>query len=57
GTTVLAGVTIGDNSIIGAGSVVSKSIPANVVAVGVPCRVMREITEADKYRYPLYQGN
>ena len=50
-------MTIGDNSIIGAGSVVSKSIPANVVAVGVPCRVMREITEADKYRYPLYQGN
>ena len=57
GTTVLAGVTIGDNSIIGAGSVVSRSIPSNVVAVGVPCRVMREITEADKYRYPFYQGN
>ncbi len=50
-------MTIGDNSIIGAGSVVSKSIPANVVAVGVPCRVMREITEADKYRYPLCQGS
>ena len=50
-------MTIGDNSIIGAGSVVSRSIPANVVAVGVPCRVMREITEADKYRYPLYQGS
>lgn len=50
-------ITIGDNSIIGTGSVVSKSIPANVVAVGVPCRVMREITEADKYRYPLHQGS
>ncbi len=57
GTTVLAGVNIGDNSNIGAGSVVSRSIPANVVAVGVPCRVMREITEADKYCYPLCQGN
>ena len=42
---------------LGAGSEDSKSIPANVVAVGVPCRVMREITEADKYRYPLYQGS
>ena len=57
GVIVLPGVTIGDNSIIGAGSVVSRSIPSNVVAVGVPCRVMREITEADKYRYPFYQGN
>lgn len=54
GSTILAGVTIGDNTVIGAGSVVTKSIPANVVAVGVPCRVQREITEADKYRYPLY---
>ena len=42
---------------IGAGSVVSRSIPGNVVAVGVPCRVMREISEEDKYRYPLYNGN
>ena len=57
GTTVLAGVTIGDNSVIGAGSVVSRSIPGNVVAVGVPCRVMREITEEDKYRYPAYREN
>ncbi|MCI8590400.1 MAG: sugar O-acetyltransferase [Clostridiales bacterium] len=55
GTTVLAGVTIGDNSVIGAGSVVSKSIPPNVVAVGVPCKVLRSITEEDKTRYPFYQ--
>lgn len=55
GSTVLAGVTIGDNSVIGAGSVVTKSIPANVVAVGVPCRVVREITEKDKTRYPFYK--
>ena len=53
GTTVLAGVHIGDNTVIGAGSVVTKSIPSNVVAVGVPCKVMREITDADKHRYPL----
>lgn len=56
GSTILAGVTIGDNSIIGAGSLVSRSIPANVIAVGVPCRVMRPITEEDRHRYPFYQG-
>lgn len=55
GATVLAGVEIGDNTVIGAGSVVTKSIPANVVAVGVPCRVLREITEADRSAYPFYQ--
>ena len=45
---VLPGVTIGENSVIGAGSVVSRNIPANVVAMGVPCRVYREITDDDK---------
>lgn len=55
GCTILGGVTIGDNSVIGAGSVVSKDIPANVVAVGVPCKVLRKITEEDKTRYPLYR--
>lgn len=54
GTTVLAGVTIGDNTVIGAGSVVSKSIPSHVVAVGVPCRVLHEITERDKTKYKMY---
>lgn len=39
--TILPGVTIGDNSVIGAGSVVTKDIPANVVAVGNPCKVLR----------------
>lgn len=53
GTIVLGGVTIGDNTVIGAGSVVTKSIPSNVIAVGVPCRVLREITEEDKNRYPF----
>lgn len=52
GATILAGVTIGDNTVIGAGSLVKKDIPANVVAVGVPCKVLREITEANKDRYP-----
>lgn len=56
GSTILAGVTIGDNSVIGAGSVVKKTIPSNVVAVGVPCKVLRKITEEDKYRYPMYKG-
>ena len=44
---VCPGVTIGDNTVIDAGSVVTKDIPANVVAAGNPCRVIRPITEAD----------
>ena len=39
----MPGVTIGDNTVIGAGSVVTKDIPSNVIAVGNPCRVKREI--------------
>ena len=49
--TIMPGVTIGENSVIGAGSVVTRDIPDNVVACGVPCRVMREITEEDKLYY------
>ena len=45
---VVPGVTIGDDTVIGAGSVVTKDIPANVVAVGNPCRVLRTISEHDK---------
>ncbi|EHS87045.1 Acetyltransferase [Limosilactobacillus gastricus PS3] len=45
GVHINQGVTIGDNTIIGSGSVITKDIPANVVAAGVPCRVIREITE------------
>lgn len=45
--TILPGVTIGDNSIIGAGSIVTKNIPANVIAVGNPAHVLREITADD----------
>ena len=51
GVIVLPNVTIGDNTVIGAGSVVTKDIPANVVAVGNPCRVLREIGEKDKEYY------
>lgn len=47
GVIVVPGVTIGDNAVIGAGSVVTKDIPANVLAFGVPCRVQREIDERD----------
>lgn len=46
--TVCGGVNIGDNAVIGAGSVVTKDIPRNVLAAGVPCKVIREITDADK---------
>lgn len=48
---VLAGVTIGDNTIIGTGSIVTKDIPSNVIAVGNSCKVIREITDKDKTEY------
>lgn len=50
GAIILPGVTIGNDSVIGAGSVVTKNIPSGVVAVGNPCRVLREINEYD-YEY------
>ena len=50
GAIILPGVTIGNDSVIGAGSVVTKDIPSGVVAVGNPCRVLREINEYD-YEY------
>lgn len=49
--TVCPGVTIGDNCVIGAGSVVTRDIPANSFAAGVPCRVIRELTDADSLKY------
>lgn len=45
---VCGGVTIGEGSVIGAGSVVTSDIPKGVIAAGVPCKVLREITEADR---------
>lgn len=50
--TVCGGVTIGHDSVIGAGSVVTKDIPAGVFAAGNPCRVIRPITEKDKMKLP-----
>ncbi|WP_136606456.1 sugar O-acetyltransferase [Paenibacillus dokdonensis] len=52
GVSILPGITIGDNTVIGSGSVVTKSIPSGVIAAGNPCKVIREITEADKDKYP-----
>lgn len=51
GVIVMPGVTIGDNTVIGAGSIVTRDIPANVVAVGNPCRVMRPVGERDRQYY------
>ena len=49
--SILPGVTIGDNTVIGAGSVVNKDIPSNVVAYGVPCKVARKINNHDQKYY------
>ena len=51
GVIVLPGVTIGDNTVVGAGSVVTRDLPANVVAVGNPCRVLRPIGDRDREYY------
>ena len=51
GVTVCPGVTLGDNCVIGAGSVVTHDIPENSFAAGVPCRVIREISESDSLKY------
>lgn len=48
---ILPGVTIGDNAVIGAGSVVTKDIPENMLAAGNPCKIIREITDADRDYY------
>jgi len=51
GVIIVPGVKIGDNVVIGAGSVVTRDIPDNVVAVGNPCRVLREVGEKDREYY------
>lgn len=51
GVKIIGGVTIGDNAVIGAGSVVIRDIPANVLAAGNPCRVIRELTPEDDRPY------
>ena len=51
GVTVLPGVTIGDDTVVGAGSLVNRDLPSGVIAAGVPCRVIRPITPADRDKY------
>ncbi len=51
GVILVPGITVGDNVVIGAGSVVTKDLPSDVVAVGNPCRILREINERDKKYY------
>lgn len=48
GAIILPGITVGDNVVIGAGSIVTKDLPSNVLVVGNPCRVLREINEHDR---------
>ena len=55
GATILPGVTIGENAIIGAHSLVNKDIPANAIAVGNPCKVLRFLSEEDKQYYGNHQ--
>jgi maltose O-acetyltransferase len=52
GVTLCPGVTIGDDTVVGAGAVVAHDLPAGVVAMGVPARVLREIGEADRIEVP-----
>ena len=51
GAVIVPGVTIGDNVVVGAGSIVTKNLPDNVLAVGNPCRILREINEHDREYY------
>lgn len=51
GAIILPGINIGDNVVVGAGSVVTKDLPDNVVAVGNPCRILREVNERDRVYY------
>lgn len=51
GAVILPGITIGDHVVVGAGSVVTKDLPSRVVAVGNPCKVLREVNEQDEIYY------
>ncbi len=51
GVLIMPGITIGDHVVIGAGSVVTKNLPSNVIAVGNPCHVLREVNEHDREYY------
>lgn len=51
GAVIVPGITIGDNVVVGAGSIVTKDLPDNVVAVGNPCHILREVGEQDREYY------
>ena len=51
GVIVVPGVTIGDNVVVGAGSVVTRDLPDNVIAVGSPCKILREVDDHDREYY------
>jgi len=51
GVIIVPGIRIGNNVVIGAGSIITKDIPSNVIAVGNPCKVLREVNEHDKEYY------
>ena len=51
GVVILPGISIGDNVVIGAGGVVTKNLPSNVVTVGNPCKVLRKVNERDRKFY------
>lgn len=51
GAIILPGIRIGDNVVVGAGSIVTKDLPSNVVAVGNPCNILREVNDHDKEYY------
>lgn len=51
GVIIVPGITIGDHVVIGAGSVVTKDLPSNVIAVGNPCKVLREVNDHDREYY------
>jgi maltose O-acetyltransferase len=57
GVSITQGVTIGDSTIIGCGSVVTKDIPSNVIAAGNPCRMLRPVTEKDRTGFSVYGDN
>ena len=52
GVILCPGVTIGDDTVVGAGAVVTRDLPAGVVAMGVPARAVREISERDRVELP-----
>ncbi|MCR5348075.1 MAG: hypothetical protein K6E59_00475 [Bacilli bacterium] len=51
GAIILPGVKIGENAVVGAGAVVTKDVPSNVIVVGNPARILREISEEDRHFY------